>query len=235
MNTYFQFKQFTIHQDKCAMKVCTDACLLGAWVANKFYENNIIANNILDIGCGTGLLSLMLAQKTAACINAIEIDEDAFLQANENIEASVFKNRIKVINTNAVNYNNKEKFDFIICNPPFFENQLKSDDVERNKAMHCTTLSFNELSKTIKNNIANSGKAAILLPYESVIKFEKIINTYNLFIVEQLNINHSPKHPFFRSIILISYTNNNIVQQEMFIKDNAGIYSDEFTFLLKDY
>ena len=129
-NTYFQFKQFTIHQDKCAMKVCTDACMLGAWTAGKLGGSGI--NNILDIGCGTGLLSLMLSQKINASIDAVEIDADAAKQAGENISASPWAANIRVIHTSLQEFMPKKKYDLIICNPPFYENDLRSEHENKN-------------------------------------------------------------------------------------------------------
>ena len=119
MNSWFQFKQFTVHQDKCAMKVCTDACLFGAWVANKLVQNKITAKNILDIGCGTGLLSLMLAQKTNAVIDSVEIDASAFDQAKQNISLSSWKEKIQLYHNSINNFEPLTRYDFIICNPPF--------------------------------------------------------------------------------------------------------------------
>ena len=153
MNTWFQFKQFTIHQEKTAMKVCTDACLFGAWVANKIELNEINADNILDIGCGTGLLSLMLAQKTKAQIDAVEIDKNAFEQAKENINLTEWKEQINIHHGSIIDFKSNKKYDLIICNPPFYENQLKSVDSARNKAMHATTLSYKDLIFVLKNKI----------------------------------------------------------------------------------
>src|SRR5882724_12429409 len=120
-NHFFQFKQFTIHQDHCAMKVTTDASLFGAWAEESVRSREPGVRNILDIGTGTGLLSLMLAQRINADIDAIEIDEAAAEQAIENTEASAWKERITVINADAKNYSFPKKYDCIISNPPFYE------------------------------------------------------------------------------------------------------------------
>ena len=110
------------------MKVCTDACIFGAWAAGKLKESSISVRHILDIGCGTGLLSLMLAQNTNADIDAVEINTDAASQAKENILQSPGINKIKVINASILEFVPEKNYDFIICNPPFYEDDLKSPD-----------------------------------------------------------------------------------------------------------
>lgn len=235
MNSYFQFKQFIVHQDKTAMKVCTDACLFGAWVANKLEREKMISQNILDIGCGTGLLSLMLAQKTGGIIDAVEINENAFLQAKENIALSPWKERINIFHENIIGYTPQKKYDVIICNPPFFVNHLKTDNADRNAAMHTTAISFFSLSIAVRNNLSDYGTAAILLPHNIVDEFVEIFKKEKLFLKEQLKISHSPTHPIFRSILLFSLTEEQIIENSISIKDNSNKYSSEFDNLLKDY
>lgn len=235
MNTWFQFKQFTIHQEKCAMKVCTDACLFGAWVARKLEENKIKAFNILDIGCGTGLLSLMVAQKCQAQIDAVEIEKDAFEQTKENINLSKWTSRINIHYNSVTNFRSSKKYELIICNPPFYENQLKSKNHQRNQSMHATTLSFLELAIAVKYNLAINGFAAILIPYTSVKKFEEIFLAQQLFIVEKTNFAHSPAHTFFRCMMLISNFKNELFENSFSIKNIDKKYSQDFNELLKDY
>jgi tRNA1Val (adenine37-N6)-methyltransferase len=235
MNTFFQFKQFTIHQNKCAMKVCTDACLFGAWVAEKITTKEITPQKILDIGTGTGLLSLMLAQKTNCPIDTVEINQDAFEQATSNVAQSAWKNKITLMHDDILHFIANEKYDFIICNPPFFENQLKSNKEDRNAAMHATSLSFENLLQAIKNNLSANGLAAVLLPYDKISYFESKLTAANLFIVERLNVSHSPTHDFFRSILLISPIVKEEKLSQIAIKDNSSLYTEEFSQLLKDY
>ena len=217
------------------MKVCTDACLFGAWVANKLEQNEITPNKIMDIGCGTGLLSMMLAQKTTVKVDAIEINADAYLQATENIDSSYFKNQIQTFHGPIEYFASHEKYDFIICNPPFYINQLNSPKADRNTAMHYTGLSFENLILSIKNNLSSSGKAAILLPFEFINKIEMIAKANNYFITERLNVQHSPTHSFFRSIIIISSILSFKKETNIYIKDVSGNYSIDFIDLLKDY
>lgn len=235
MNTYFQCKQFTIQQDKCAMKVCTDACLFGAWVADYLLLQKINPATILDIGTGTGLLSLMLAQKIETTITAIEIVEAAYTQAKENIENSNFKNNITVQLEDITKANFTEKFNTIICNPPFFENQLKSNDAARNTAMHATTLTYEALATAIQKNLSENGNAFLLLPYYAIAIFEKELNSNCLFANHILQIKHSPTHEFFRAVLIISKKSFVKNTTEISIKNNDGKYSEDFVRLLKDY
>ena len=235
MNTWFQFKQFTIHQENTAMKVCTDACLFGAWVANKIELKEINADNILDIGCGTGLLSLMLAQKTKAQIDAVEIDKNAFEQAKENINLTEWKEQINIHHGSIIDFKSPKKYGLIICNPPFYENQLKSIDAARNRAMHATTLSYEDLIIALKNNLAQEGSAAVLLPYYAIKEFEETLSKNQLFIYEKCNVSHSPRHPFFRKMVIFSGVKKESSEYSISIKNNNNFYSEEFIELLKDY
>lgn len=217
------------------MKVCTDACLFGAWIADKIALEKIAPKKILDIGCGTGLLSLMLAQKSPANIDAVEIDDAAFLQASENIALSSWKDRMKVYHQSIIDFHLPEKYDFIISNPPFYENDLLSPDEGRNKAMHNAALNFESLSKSVKNNLSESGTVAVLLPYHRVPAFEKALNNEGLFIQEKTNVAHSPKHPFFRSMLMIGFEKVNVQEDKLMIRNGQNEYSEDFKYLLKDY
>jgi tRNA1Val (adenine37-N6)-methyltransferase len=135
-NSYFQFKQFTVHQGDCAMKVTTDACIQGAWTPVQKDEVRI-----LDIGAGTGLLSLMLAQKAPnAIVDAVELNEQAATQAGQNFAGSPWADRLNVICSDIQGYRATHKYDLIISNPPFFNNSLKGPEASRNNARHTTAL-----------------------------------------------------------------------------------------------
>src|SRR3979411_468651 len=160
-NPYFQFKKFTIQQDRCAMKVCTDACILGAWFAAKVPDYS----SILDIGGGTGLLMMMLAQKSNSEIHGIELDLSSFKQMKENISQNKWKERLKVFPGDTRPYSFPMKYDFIIINPPFFENDLPSDSAEEQLAKHSKMLTLDELVGVIDKNLEPHGAFGILLPY----------------------------------------------------------------------
>ncbi|MDP4263910.1 MAG: methyltransferase, partial [Bacteroidota bacterium] len=135
-NNYFQFKQFIIHQDRCAMKVTTDACLFGAWAAKRIRNSGDRTLNMLDIGTGTGLLSLMIAQQCDALIDAIEIDKVAAGQAEENVTSSPWKEKIRITQGDIKYFakSSSSRYDIVICNPPFYENELVSPSHEKNIA-----------------------------------------------------------------------------------------------------
>jgi tRNA1Val (adenine37-N6)-methyltransferase len=233
-NSYFQFKQFIVHQEHCAMKVCTDACLFGAWLGELVQDKITKVNNILDIGTGTGLLSLMLAQKTEADIDAVEIDYAAAEQAADNIEASPWKNRVQVIQGDIRNIHLGRKYDCIVSNPPFFENNLKSPDQQRNLALHSDMLRLDELLGIAHANLSDNGSIALLLPYERGDECVDTARTNGLYLSERVNVRQSNKHGYFRSMLLFTTQKNEPVISEIMIRlDNN--YSPEFIHLLKDY
>ena len=160
----FQFKQFTINQDRCAMKVGTDGTLLGAW-ANAPVE----PCRILDIGTGTGLVALMMAQRyPKSQVIGIDIDRDAAIQAQENVDASPFSNRVKIINADAVKIEDKEGFDAIVCNPPYFVDSLTCPQDQRTLARHTITLTYEQLMRTAYKLLKNDGMFSIVVPTENI-------------------------------------------------------------------
>jgi tRNA1Val (adenine37-N6)-methyltransferase len=233
-NTYFQFKQFTIHQERCAMKVCTDACLFGAWVGNKVERYASGVERILDIGAGTGLLSLMLAQKTTALIDAIELDEHTAEQAAENFEATAWKERLQVIQGDARLVHLGRKYDLVISNPPFFENDLKTEDSRRNLALHSASLSLEELLTVIKKNLAENGRFAVLLPYHRKKEFEQLVMAAGFNVAEEVSVKQTPAHPYFRAILICTTVVAPEAHTSIFIRDGDE-YSSAFINLLKDY
>ncbi len=216
------------------MKVCTDACLFGAWAVNIVTGNQLPVTGILDIGTGTGLLSLMLAQKTIATIDAIELDEHAAEQAAENFEASDWKERLQVITGDARIVHLGRKYDLIISNPPFFENDLKSTDAQRNLALHSEELSLPELLSVVKKDIAAQGKFAVLLPYHRKDAFEKLAVDQGFYLEEEVSVKQTPNHSCFRTMFLFSTIEVSSKRSEMIIRAEDQ-YTPEFSSLLKDY
>jgi tRNA1Val (adenine37-N6)-methyltransferase len=231
-NPYFRFKQFTIHQDRSAMKVCTDSCILGAWTARRLQS----AKTILDIGAGTGLLPLMLAQKSGALIDTIESDPDSAAQARDNILQSPWTGRIQLLEGDVRKYSFPSFYDFIVTNPPFFESHLRSPQEKKNKAKHDESLTLEELVSVIRHCLLSEGAFSILLPFHRTAYFEKLAETNRFFLLEKLILRQSPSHSPFRSICL--FGNNKPgkeLNDEMIIKNSDGKYSLDFTDLMKDY
>jgi tRNA1Val (adenine37-N6)-methyltransferase len=217
------------------MKVCTDACLLGAWTAKKIEEANLQPQNILDIGAGTGLLSLMLAQKTKSVIHAIELNEDAAAQAKENYDKSKWKGRLFLFHTRIQQFPTAIKYDWIISNPPFFEDDLQSEDPAKNAAKHDTTLTLAELLKAIKIHLDEEGFASLLIPWHRTAYLELLAEAKGLFIKDMLQIRQSPMHKFFRTLVIISKNELPGRTEELIIHDEHRNYTPAFAKLMKDY
>jgi tRNA1Val (adenine37-N6)-methyltransferase len=233
-NHYFKFKQFTVYQDQCAMKVCTDACLFGAWVVD--YLKDKQPPSILDIGTGTGLLTMMLAQQSTAKIDAIEIEEGASAQAQFNFSQSPWKNRLQLIRGDVKEYNLKGGlgYDFIISNPPFFENDLPSAIHQKNVALHSKALTFKELIDCISKLLNNNGQFAILVPYTRYQYLIKEAAKAGFHVDKVTHVKQTTQHDFFRSMLIFSTNTPLPEENEICIKDHNE-YSTTFKELLSSY
>lgn len=232
-NNYFRFKQFTVQQEKGAMKVCTDACLFGAYVADQVKTK--AAHNILDIGTGTGLLSLMLAQRITALIDAVEIDKEASQQAKENFERSPWKERFTVFNTDALKFAAGKKYDCIISNPPFFENDLKSSDNNKNNAKHDTSLTLGQLLDVVNIHLTGDGIFAVLLPYHRVNFIIDAALKKGFHLNKKVLVKQTEKHDLFRGILIFSRHQALTTDELIAIKTADEKYTVRFAELLKDY
>jgi len=231
-NSYFQFKQFTVYQDQSAMKVCTDACIMGAWFAEKISSYTYV----LDIGSGTGLLMLMLAQKMKSQIHGIEIDLSSFKQLKENLAKSGWKDKLKAFVGDARNYAFPDQYDFIICNPPFYAGDLKSDDERKNQAKHDDSLSFAELLNVIEKNLSPDGSFGVLLPFHRIQEFIDLASSRGFYLLEKLIVRQSVSSSAFRGILHFSRTKVEPQEfHELAIHKEKGKYTNEFVDLLKDY
>ncbi|WP_422361517.1 tRNA1(Val) (adenine(37)-N6)-methyltransferase [Reichenbachiella sp.] len=230
-NSYFQFKQFTIHQGQCAMKVSTEACILGAWIPVS------TPNRILDIGTGTGLLSLMLAQRINAPIDAIELDEAAAQQAKKNALESKWKESVKVINQSVFEWTQSidHTYDLIVSNPPFFTDSLKSETNSKNLAKHDTS-EFNKqnLAAVLKILLSENGRAYILYPELESQQFKAEVEKIGLFYSEALVIRNQPKGPVFRVISKITKTEQKCESESLNIREGQ-VHSESFEKLLSGY
>jgi tRNA1Val (adenine37-N6)-methyltransferase len=220
------------------MKVTTDACLFGAWVANEINNEELKIKNCLDIGAGTGLLSLMLVQKNLEVeIIAVEIDEDAKKQAQENIKSSPWNDRIDVLEGDVKDHNFPGKFDLIISNPPFYENEIRSATDSKNVAHHSQSLTLKELLSIIKENLRLTGSFFILLPYKRNDEIKKLFKDQQLHVSKMILVRQSVKHDYFRIFIKGSLNTEEKETEfdELSIWDEKQQYTNEFITLLKDY
>lgn len=215
------------------MRVCTDACIQGAYTALQLQGQSYV--RMLDIGAGTGLLSLMLAQQHDAGIDALELDDNAYTQAGENFKASPWASRLRVLHEDARNFQAPLPYDVIITNPPFYEQALKSGNAARDAAMHATTLSFEALAEAIGRNLAGNGICSVLLPYSEFEKFRAIAVKMGLALKKRLDVQQSPRHGFFRTVGLFTWQPAETVHESLLIYDADNKYTPAFTALLKDY
>ncbi len=234
-NSYFRFKQFTIEQDKCAMKVCTDSCLFGAWAA-AWLQQQISFTTVLDIGAGTGLLSLMLTQKNKnAQIDAIEIDQAAAQQARENFTHSPWADNLFVKECDIKDFPAGKQYDFIISNPPFYQDDLLSQNENKNRAHHHTSLSLDALINAAKRLLSHTGYFAVLLPFHRSFAFENKALVQGFFTNKKTTVKPNERGTDFRVMLLLSHQNSECEKDEITIKNPKGDYTTAFIDLLKDY
>jgi tRNA1Val (adenine37-N6)-methyltransferase len=209
--------------------------MFGAWIASKIEDKTINPENILDIGTGTGLLSLMLAQKTNATIDAVEIDKNAFEQASQNVNASPWNNQIKIFNADIKKWNPPLKYDLIISNPPFYESDLLPENEAKSISKHSAALSLEELVAIAKNLLKEDGIFTVLLPFHRSVLFENLASKHSFFVREKIKVKQTPSHNYFRTMLILRKTKIEIIESELTIKVNENENSDEFKDLLKDY
>jgi len=230
-NNYFTFKQFTVWQSDCALKVCTDACLFGGWASHLLTSNP--PTSILDIGTGTGLLSLQLAQKLPnAIIDAVELDPAAAAQAAQNAAATPFN--IQVHNINIKNYGGK-KYQHIISNPPFFENNLKSEHALKNQAMHSTTLTLQDLFTSVNDLLEPAGSFSVLLPYARAHEAAALAQAHSFTVAHKAVVQQTPNHAPFRVMYIFGKTGFMAAAQTRIVIKENDQYTPAFISYLKDY
>lgn len=228
----FVFKQFKVHQDKCAMKVGTDAVLLGAWV------NTSSAKTILDIGTGTGIISLMLAQKSEAQIDAIDIDNNAYLQARENISASKWKDRIQIHHTSLQQYvvNSKHKYDLIVSNPPYFVDSSKALEESRTNARHTDQLPFSDLLEGVLKLLSLTGRFYVILPTKESQLFREMAEEQKLYVTRLTRVITRTDRPEKRLLMTFEFVRKTIEEDSITIEqDERHSYTDQYKELTKDY
>ncbi len=232
-NDSFEFKKFKIRQDKCAMKVGTDAVLLGAWVI----PNGSMS--ILDIGTGTGIIALMLAQKSKATIVAIDIDKDSTEQAKLNVAESSYASQIQVehISFQDLCSGSTQKFDLIVSNPPFFVDSLKSTNDGRTIARHNDLLSFEDLLKGVKKLLNEKGKFCLILPKNEALLFRDLAKTKGLYLSKLMRIRTRPeKDSEKRHLMQFEFKETEFSESTLVIEaDSHRNYTEEYKKFTQDY
>lgn len=220
------------------MKVTTDACLFGAWAVERINGELLPIKTVLDIGTGTGLLALMLAQKINAIVDAIEIEPNAFEQAKENIEASPWKDRVNIFQGDATQFTFPSQYDVIISNPPFYENELASPDKEKNMAHHDSGLLLNELIQKAGDTLSPHGRLYLLLPSKRMIEAGLLLQKSHFHVTHTTVVRQSPQHNPTRVFISANRAvsdNESYTKNELSICNQNKEYTPEFVELLKDY
>lgn len=231
-NSYFQFKKFIVHQEGCGMKVSTDAVVLGALASH--FKND----RILDVGTGTGVVALMLAQRfLTAEIHAVEIDNAAFEQASANISSSPWKHRIPLYHLSFQDFAKQPSgyFDLIVSNPPYYPDHLKSKDQQRNLALHNDGLSFGDLVQNVVQLLAPGGKFWVILPERQMQDLEKIAGDFHLFSNDSFEMRDRPHAKVLRVIKSFSFQELLFPKKTLYIRDESSNYSDCYRKLLADF
>lgn len=228
-NPYFQFKQFTVRQDSCAMKVGTDGVLVGAWASVEQ------SSQVLDIGTGTGLIALMCAQRTQAQITGIDIDLQSARQAEANVADSPWQKQIEIVCDDFRTHAFPHLFDHIVSNPPFFIEDVKCPDESRNRARHADSLTFEELLAGVKRLLTKGGKFTLILPTSAVSDFLRTAFIFDLYPETQLTIFPRPELPSKRTLLCLTNLPCELHTETLYIEETPQKYSPNFIRLLHNY
>jgi len=229
----FNFKQFSIQQDRCAMKIGTDSVLLGAWCP---IENNPFS--ILDIGAGTGILSLMLAQRSnAEQIDAIEIDENAYEQCVENFEASPWSDRLFCFHAGLDEFveEPEDEYDIIISNPPFYSEDYKTDNEKRDLARFQEAMPFEELVEAADLLLSENGIFAVILPFKEEEKFIALAKNLDLFPFKITRVKGTPTTEIKRSLLAFSRLKKQLTFDELVIETSRHQYTSAYISMTKEF
>lgn len=231
-NDFFRFKQFTVFQEHCTMKVGTDGVLLGAWADVRR------CIDILDVGTGTGLLALMIAQRNMkANIDAIDIDYGCIMQAQQNVIDSPFAHRIYVQQVSFQNFVQKKrrKYDLIVSNPPYFHNSLKSPVLSRNRVRHNDSLSFHEIISLGASHLSECGRISLILPYEFKHQVLQLAATKSLFANRLANVFSLSHKPAKRLLIELGKLEVDFTEEDLIIEVDRHKYSSDFNALTSEF
>ncbi|SEL56789.1 MULTISPECIES: tRNA1(Val) (adenine(37)-N6)-methyltransferase [Maribacter] len=232
MSELFRFKQFEINQDRCAMKIGTDGVLLGAWADIKNAES------ILDIGVGTGVIALMLAQRSnAEVIDAIEIDSNAYEQCVENFENSLWGDRLYCYHAGLDEFIEEieDLYDVIVCNPPFYTESVTSGDLQRDQARQNEFLPFNELLEAVSVLISENGIFSTIIPFKEKDDFIRMAATFDLFPSRCLHVKGNPAAEVKRVLLEFTKLEKAYEVLDLTIEKERHVYTMDYIKLTKDF
>jgi len=226
----FRFKQFTIHQDRCALKVGTDGVLFGAWVDHQG------AKRILDIGTGTGVLALIAAQRNAtATVDAVEIDDDSAAQAAENVAGSPWADRVRVHRMDVRRMNASGPFDLIICNPPYYVGYSASPDARIGLAKHSDELLFPELIEAVDRLLAADGRFAVIIPLNREKEFLREAGRIGVRPVRRCVVRYVAHRPAKRVLLELDRSGRPVQEEELTIEATGPFdYTPKYRALISD-
>lgn len=230
MNNFFKFKQFTIEQELCAMKVGTDGVLIGAWGA-------VGETRLLDIGCGSGLLAIMATQRTEKLrIDAIDIEESAIRQSLINVNECPWSDRIAIHHTSLQDFNPDYSYDFILSNPPYFINSLKEGNDARAIARHSNTLSYSDLAENVARLLSEEGIFSVIFPYLEANIFIVEAAKHLLYCIKRIDIKGTPTRATKRVMLQFSRLRKEIINDELIIEDGGRHgYTQKYRDLTKEF
>ncbi len=230
-NDYFNFKQFSVKQDKCAFKVGTDGVLLGACM------EVTDAKRVLDVGTGTGLLALMAAQRSGAEIHALEPDQDSFWQATLNFISSTWSDRLHIFNQRVQDFTGiNEKYDVIVSNPPYFSNSLKNPDRRKANARHDNSLTLGELILSVVRLLSADGRFWVIIPVSEATKLLNLAKLHGLFPEKKLKIYPKPASDVSRIIFSFSGRKIDVLEDDIFVEGaERHQYTHKYRKLTNDF
>ncbi|ARV12189.1 tRNA (adenine-N(6)-)-methyltransferase [Gilvibacter sp. SZ-19] len=229
----FKFKQFTVAQDRAAMKIGTDGVLLGAWT-----QIDHEADSILDIGAGTGIIALQMAQRSAAMtIDAIEIDDAAYEQCTENFEAAPWADRLFCYHAGLLEFTQEidDQYDLIVSNPPFFTADYKSGDEQRDQARFADALPFDHLVICAAKLLADKGSFAVVIPFNAADEFVALAAQVGLNLYRRCDVQGRPETPAKRSLLQFTKLQKSLEQTSLIIETERHQYTEQYIDLVKDF
>ncbi|MEL6636900.1 MAG: methyltransferase [Bacteroidota bacterium] len=232
--TVFQFKQFDIHQDRCTMKVGTDGIMLGAWAPVD------AARRVLDIGTGSGVIAIMLAQRAPeAAITAVEIEEASFTQARDNMAACTWCDRLVAVHQSIQDFSRQqtERFDLIVSNPPFFSGGTFSHNQDRNSVRHTVKLPNGDLLSAARNLLAPTGRFCVILPHLEGLRFVELARSYKLYCTRMTEVFPTAEKPVERLLLQFEPEAREVQDDRLIIQRSGerNDYSEAYVALTQDF